>query len=234
MPHPYRHMLSVIEDNAHLISMVPVEELLRLGYEIGLQPDMEVLDLCCGYGTLLKVWREAFGIAGTGVDREKEFLDAGARRLQAHGIDRVRLICGDVTTWRDDARYDVVICSETIGSIGDTLALGARFLKPGGTLCYQKLYAKVSDPPQPLLDFDGEVLPLSELNRRFEALGWTLTAMAGDTPGMWERYAVHWCGRRNREQHADPAWIRLWNDMYFDYRRPYEGQAMFALKRSEE
>ena len=58
----YENMRCVMEDNAHLISMVPVEELLRFGYEVGLKPGMKVLDLCCGYGTVLKIWREAFGI----------------------------------------------------------------------------------------------------------------------------------------------------------------------------
>lgn len=34
----YENMRSIMEDNAHLISMVPVEDLLRFGYEIGLKP----------------------------------------------------------------------------------------------------------------------------------------------------------------------------------------------------
>ena len=231
---PYEQMLAVIEDNAHLISMVPVEELLRFGYEIGLKPGMRVLDLCCGYGTLLKVWRQAFGICGVGVDREKNFLDVGERRLQAQGVENVRLIHGDVTAYADETPYDVVICSETIGSIEDTLALGKTFLRPGGTLCYQKLYARIEEPPQELLDFDGEVLPLSELNRRFNDLGWYMTAMAGDTPGMWEHYVVNWCGKRDWENHADPAWIKTWYDMYFDYRREFEGQALFGLREIKE
>lgn len=58
----YSNYIYMLEDNAHLISMVPVEELVRFGYEIGLKEDRKVLDLCCGYGTLLKVWSEAFGI----------------------------------------------------------------------------------------------------------------------------------------------------------------------------
>ena len=156
----YQNMRCVMEDNAHLISMVPVEELLRFGYEIGLKPGMKVLDLCCGYGTVLKIWRESFDVYGVGVDREKSFLDIGAERLEKQGIDNVLLVHEDVTKYQDETQYDVVICSETIDSIKNTFSLGRRFLKPGGILCYQKLYAKVSDPPQELIDFDGEVLPL--------------------------------------------------------------------------
>lgn len=96
----YENMRCVMEDNAHLISMVPVEELLRFGYEVGLKPGMKVLDLCCGYGTVLKIWREAFGIYGVGVDREKSFLDIGTERLRKYGIDGVLLIHEDVTKYR--------------------------------------------------------------------------------------------------------------------------------------
>ena len=230
----YENMRCVMEDNAHLISMVPVEELLRFGYEVGLKPGMKVLDLCCGYGTVLKIWREAFGIYGVGVDREKSFLDIGTERLRKYGIDGVLLIHEDVTKYQDETQYDVVICSETIDSIEKTFLLGKQFLKPGGILCYQKLYAKVSEPPQELLDFDGEVLPLSALNRYFNDLGWYMTAMASDTLGMWEHYVVTWCGKRLWEDSADPAWIKTWYDMYFDYRRQYEGQAMFALREIKE
>ena len=230
----YQNMRRVMEDNAHLISMVPVEELLRFGYEIGLKPGMKVLDLCCGYGTVLKIWRETFDIYGVGVDREKSFLDIGTERLEKQGIDNVLLVHEDVTKYQDETQYDVVICSETIDSIENTFLLGKKFLKPGGTLCYQKLYAKVSEPPQELIDFDGEVLPLSALNRCFNDLGWYMTAMASDTPGMWEHYVVNWCGKRLWEEGADPAWIKTWYDMYFDYRRQYEGQALFGLREIKE
>ena len=55
-----------------------------------------------------------------------------------------------------------------------------------------------------------------------------------NTPGMWEHYVVNWCGKRLWEEGADPAWIKTWYDMYFDYRRQYEGQAMFALREIKE
>ena len=85
----YKNNLYMVEDNAHLISMVPVEELVRFGYEIGLNENCKVLDLCCGYGTLLKVWSETFGITGVGVDTCQEFLSIGRERLVKYGIEKV-------------------------------------------------------------------------------------------------------------------------------------------------
>lgn len=237
----YSHYVSMLEDNAHLISMVPVEELLRFGYELGLNENMKVLDLCCGYGTVLKVWSEAFGIEGVGIDLVEEFVSIGRERLKKSNIDKVTLIQGDVTVYQDTCKYDVVICSETIESIANTLSLGEKFLKPSGVLCYQKLYSKVMNPPQELIDFDEEVLPLSELNRVFNQLGYGMTAMASDTTGMWEHYVVNWSGKRDLirlKQEPDneqlKTWVAKWYNMYFDYRRPYEGQALFGLQRFPE
>ncbi len=237
----YSHYVSMLEDNAHLISMVPVEELLRFGYELGLKENMKVLDLCCGYGTVLKVWSEAFGIEGVGIDLVEEFVSIGRERLKKSNIDKVTLIQGDVTAYQDTCKYDVVICSETIENIANTLSLGEKFLKLGGVLCYQKLYSKVMNPPQELIDFDEEVLPLSELNRVFNQLGYGMTAMASDTTGMWEHYVVNWSGKRDLlrlKQEPDNEqlknWVTTWYNMYFDYRRQYEGQALFGLQRFPE
>ena len=237
----YKDYIKVLDDNAHLISMVPVEELLRFGYEIGLGENSMVLDLCCGYGTVLKVWSEAFGISGVGVDREGWFINVGKERLEKAGIDRIKLVCDDVTAYKDDGKYDVVICSETIGSISDTLNLGEKYLKKGGILAYHNVFSKIPDPPQELVDFDTAVLPLPEFMKIFKENGYYLIAMASDTAGAWERYVFFCCAKRDvlrlKENPADSEtkdWVDGWYEMYFKYRRPYEGQAMFGLTKISE
>ncbi|MBQ7715153.1 MAG: class I SAM-dependent methyltransferase [Clostridia bacterium] len=233
----YKDYIKTIDDNAHLISMVPVQELLRFAYEAGLNEESKVLDLCCGYGTLLKIWNEAFGINGVGVDRESYFINVGKERLEKSGADGVRLVCEEVTVYRDNEKYDVVICSETIGSIADTLKLGEKFLKTGGMLAYQKLYSKVAEPPEELVEFDYEVLPLSELNRIFNENGYYLTVIASDNDSTWEKYVTA-SNRGDIERLIkDPSDTDLredidyWYNMYFNYRRPYEGQALFGLRK---
>lgn len=234
----YKDYIKTLEDNAYLISMVPIEELLRFGYEIGLNQNSKVLDLCCGYGTVLKVWNEAFGITGVGVDRDRSYITNGNERLIKSEIESVRLVCEDVTTYQDDEKYDVVICSETIGSIRDTLSLGEKYLKEGGIIAYQKLYSKVANPPEELIEFDKEVFPLSKLNHIFNEAGYCMISMASDSDSAWERYVINWSGRndlnrlrRNPNDTGLREWIYKWYDMYFDYRRQYEGQALFGLQR---
>ena len=168
----------------------------------------------------------------------EEFLSVGRDRMQKNKISDIALICGDVTTYQDNEKYDVVICSETISSISETLLLGEKFLKAGGVLGYQKLYSKIENPPQELVDFDEEVLTLSELNDIFNQQGFQMISMASDNMGMWERYVLNWSGKRDLLQLSQNendknlrSWVQKWYNMYFKYRRQYEGQALFGLQR---
>ena len=113
-----------------------------------------------------------------------------------------------------------------------------KFLKKGGIIAYQKLYSKLANPPKELIEFDGEVLPLSQLNHIFNENGYCLISMASDNDSAWERYVINWSGKndinRLRENPSDTGlkeWIDKWYTMYFDYRRQYEGQALFGLQR---
>lgn len=233
----YKNRINEIEDNQHLISMVSVEEILRLGYELSLNKNSKILDLCCGYGTVLKVWREVFGISGTGVDICKDFIRIGRRRLSESEVYDVRLIHKDVTEYKDDVKYDVVICSETIHSIENTFKLGEKFLKKGGVLMYQKVFSTVENVPKELDEFDGGVYPLTKLNKIFNDLCYFITHFATGTVNDWNRY-YNWSVRRdvdklrkkpnNQEQRNR---IDYWNDIYFRYRMPYENQALFGLKK---
>lgn len=233
----YKSRINEIEDNQYLISMVPVEEILRLGYELGLNENSKVLDLCCGYGTVLKVWSEVFGISGIGVDICKDFIYTGKKRLRESNIDSIKLIHEDVTKYKDDTKYDIVICSETIESIENTFQLGEKFLKKGGALLYQKVFSTVENVPKELDEFDGGVYPLTKLNKIFNNVGYYITHFATGTENDWNRYFT-WSVRRdidklrkkpnNQEQQER---VEYWNYMHFKYRMPYENQALFGLQK---
>ena len=114
--------------------------------------------------------------------------------------------------------------------------MGEKFLKDGGILGYIGTYSKIPNPPKELMDFEGELLQLSELNKIFRELGYCLISMAGDTNAMWEHYAVNWHGGAKNAVEAlrkdiNDDWVNKWERMYFDYRRPYQGQALFGLEK---
>lgn len=233
----YESIIKKCEESSYLISMVSIEEIIRLGFSMGLNENSNVLDLCCGYGAVLKIWSEAFGIKGTGVDLDKNYITTGQKRLQEANITKVKLIHDNVTSYEDQTKYDVVICSETIDSIDKTIELGEKFLKERGVLVYCKTYSKVPNPPKELVEFEGELFTLNELHKKFNQLGYYITHMASDSNGDWERY-ITWETKRNisairnnPDAKGKKEWIDIWNKMYFDNRRPFEGQALFGLEK---
>ncbi|MDR1465118.1 MAG: class I SAM-dependent methyltransferase [Oscillospiraceae bacterium] len=225
------------EESGYLISMIPMERLVEMGREAGMGPQSTVLDLCCGYGEMLKLWHEAFGIRGLGVDQCEEFLQTGQRRLREAGISDISLRRGDVLKFKSQESYDFVSCTEIFGSYGETVDLRARHLRPGGKLLMGSRYAKTDPVPPELTEFEGETLPLARINAVVRARGWYMTGMASCTDAAWERY-VMWSARRHLaalRAHPDDtkarAWCDQWYEAYFGFRRACEGFAMFILEQ---
>jgi SAM-dependent methyltransferase len=101
-----------------------------------LQPDMEVLDLGCGVGTV------DFFIADkckyvVGVDISSKAIKMANKSRDVMGVNNATFICGDVTELDFRDKFDFVICSEVIEHINDYLLLMLSintYLKKGGLL----------------------------------------------------------------------------------------------------
>ena len=184
----------------------------------------------------MKVWNEAFGITGVGVDICKEFIYLGKRRLKNCNVSGIELIHKDVTRYSDKTKYDIVICSETIDTIENTFQLGEKFLKKDGILFYQRVFSNVQDVPKELDEFDCGVYSLTKLNKIFNDLGYFITHFATGTENDWNRYYTRSVRRdvaklcKNPKNEQLKQRIDYWNYMQFKYRMPYENQALFGLK----
>ncbi len=230
-------ILSDISENQYLISMTPAEQLVRLGYEAGMSRDAAVLDLCCGYGAMLGIWREAFGVRGVGVDICHEFITEGRKRLLEMGVDGVTLLEADAQTWTCDERFDFVSLSgEDFGGFSGTIHFLQKFAKPNGKLIIGTRYSKTETPPRELVEFEGETLSLGQMNRIVRENGYFITSMATETHAEWERY-IMWSARRNLARlRAEPGnaahreWCEKWYDTYFGFRREYEGYVTMVIE----
>ena len=233
----YKDIIKKWDESKYIINITSIENLIHTGISLGLNEKSKVLDLCCGYGTMLKIWSEAFGINGVGVDRCDDFINKGISRLAQAGINRINLIKNDVLIYEDEQKYDVVSCTETIESINATLELMEKFIKPGGNLVYCHVYSKIPSPPQELIDFEGEMPTLDELYKIFREKGYYIVGMISDTVADWDRYITSDSKQSLIDLRSNPnniklsEWIDKWYHMYFNFRRPYEGQAMFVLEK---
>ena len=226
------------EDEKYLINMVSAEDIIRIGFNIGLCENSRVLDLCCGYGTMLKIWNEAFGISGVGVDRVSGFIETGRSRLSD---DRIKLLCGDVLRYADDNLYDVVVCTELSCGLFADFNEGIKFLEnfllPKGTIVFGRLFSELPNPPQELIDFDGFIPTLSEIYTEVRQCGYLLTSMASGERASWERYITRDAKLSLEKLHQNPgdaehtAWTDKWYNMYFNFRRPFESWGLFGIEK---
>ncbi|MDD4494696.1 MAG: methyltransferase domain-containing protein [Eubacteriales bacterium] len=239
----YKQIINVCEESKYLISMVPVERVIEFGWQIGLNDSTSMLDFCCGYGEMLKLWSEAFNITGIGIDRENSFIEAGTLRLKS---DRIKLVTGDIFKHNFEEKYDVVVCTElSSGSPGhrlfesfaDGITFLEQFVKSKGKLVFGRLFSKQPNPPQELIDFDGDLPTLDKIYTEIKQCGYYITAMVSDTSAQWERY-IMWSAKRDLERlRQNPndeytaAWLDKWYRIYFEHRRQYEGWGMFAIEK---
>lgn len=234
----YKAIINDIDSGQHLISMTSVEKIVEIGYTTGMNSSSTVLDLCCGYGEMLKIWNEAFGIKGTGVDIYPEFIDEGEKRLKAAEINDISLVCADILTWETEKKYDFACLSgEEFGGIEGTIHLLENYVKPEGKLIIGTRFSRVDNPPAELVEFEGETLSLKDIYTIYFENGYFVTSMATDTHHEWERY-IMWSARRNLASYKsypeDPGrfdWCKKWYETYFGFRREYEGYGTFVIEK---
>lgn len=234
----YQDLIKKYEEEKCFINMVSADDIIRFGCSIRLNEKSRVLDLCCGYGTMLKIWSEIFGVSGIGVDRDASFIETGRLRLPDN---RVSLICGDVLQYTDADKYDVVVCTELSTGLFDSFQKGIAFLeqfiKPEGTLVFGRLFSEISEPPQELIDFDGDLPTLHEIYNETRQNRYLITSMVSASNASWERYIMRDNKnslerlRQNPQDTKWSSWTDKWSRIYFNLRRPYEGWALFGIEK---
>ena len=129
------------------------------------------------------------------------------------------------------------LSGEDFGGFQSTIELLEKFVKPNGKLIIGTRYSKVKVPPKELIEFEGETLTLTEINRIIRSKDYYITSMSADTQADWERY-IMWSAKRHlndlrQTQESQPLreWCDKWYDMYFNYRRPYEGYVTVVIEK---
>ena len=104
--------------------------------DLGIEPDTEVVDLCCGDGLftapLARMVRHVIAI-----DIDPEMLDAARAKVAAAGVANCEFVAGDAYAIADLVRrpVDFVLMANTFHGVPDKLRLAravAAILKPGG------------------------------------------------------------------------------------------------------
>jgi len=111
----------------------------RLLVRAGVEAGHHVIDLGCGGGDVARLAADAVGPTGVviGVDRSREAV--AAARARTADRPQVRVVVGELDTWRPDAPADAVIGRFVLMHQRDPVALLARargWVRPGGVVAF--------------------------------------------------------------------------------------------------
>ena len=150
----------------------------------------------------------------------------------------------DVLTYTDKLKYDAVVCTElSEGLFIDFLkgiAFLEQFVKHDGTIVFGKMFSEIKNPPQELIDFDGELPTLHDIYCEVRRYGYLITSMTSASDVSWERYIMRDSKLTLAKLHQNPddmilsEWTDKWHRTYYNYRRPYENWALFGINKTNE
>ncbi|WP_035847211.1 SAM-dependent methyltransferase [Kitasatospora azatica] len=168
--------------------------------KLGLEPGMRLLDVGCGWGSLVLHAAEHYGVQAVGVSISAEQVALARERVEAAGLaDRVEIRLQD---YREipDGPYDA------ISSVGMAEHVGAeqyrvyaeglyRLLTPGGRLLNHQIARRPSLPGEPYVPSafisryvfpDGELAPIGSTVSLLEEAGFEVR----DVESLREHYAL--------------------------------------------
>ncbi|MDO5034530.1 MAG: class I SAM-dependent methyltransferase [Actinomycetaceae bacterium] len=146
-------------------------------YRTFLAPDMKVLEIGCGPGTVTK------HIAGScrelvATDFSNKMVEQARKRVAAENTEF--LTASAYSLPFPDASFDAVVASNMLHVVSDpeaVLAEAARVLRPGGALLLSTFVlgskrAKAIEPVLKIVGGGKELWNLSQLAQMFRGLGW--------------------------------------------------------------
>ncbi len=183
--------------------------------KLRLQPGQRLLDLGCGWGGLVILAAERYGVDATGITLSEPQAQLANQRIREAGLEnRCRVQVLDYREIDADGYFDALASVGMFEHVGSALLpayfqQARRLLKPGGVFLNHGIAMRATDAPPSLPDFnstyvfpDGELLPINATLHAAEETGFEVR----DVESLREHYAKtlqRWV--RNLEAHHDEA-----------------------------
>jgi cyclopropane-fatty-acyl-phospholipid synthase len=194
--------------------------------KLALEPGMRLLDVGCGWGSLVIHAAETYGVRAVGITLSAEQARLARERITERGLaDRVEIRVAD---YRDtsDGPYDAISSvgmAEHVGraQLGTYASTLLALLRPGGRLLNHAIARRPGPVPSPRRSFlwryvfpDGELQPVNVHVGAIEDAGFEVR----DVEALREHYALtlrHWVGNLERSWDeattlVTPGRARVW------------------------
>jgi SAM-dependent methyltransferase len=232
----------------HSIQNPTSEEKLDLAIRYcAVRDGMQVLDIGCGKGWLLRRLAQQFDIRATGLEINPAFAAEARRLAAAQNLgDRIHIVEGPALEFRPEpASFDVVMCigaSFALGGFEPALDWMARAAKRGGAIALGEVFARELPYPPEVPRGGRAALDYPERSlwttiETIRAHGMPLRGLVEASSDDWDRYhSLHWQaamdwalenpGQPDAARLNDPAMMR--RNVELD--RRHSGWAIFVAR----
>ncbi len=240
----FLEMFSIAERGMELLNPTSPEKIVAAGEALGLAPETRLIEFGCGYGEVLAIWAERFGIRGDGVELRTDAVERARSKLAERGLaDRLTIHESDGAAFAfEEHAYDVAACigaSFIWGGFTATLDALKRAMRPGGRIAVGEPYWLHTEVPAPYLHSMAGFLTEKEILEASRAAGLTVAGVVRASHDDWDRYVsgnlrglLAWL--RENPDHPERAdvlgFLTRWQDDYLPYEREHVGWAIYVLE----
>ena len=235
-------LVNISERYMEIINPSTPEKILTIGKILGVGQDSRIIDFGCGYGEVLALWAERFGISGIGIDIREHVCNRAQNKMHKRRMaERIEIVCANAAEYPFEKHgFDVALCigaSFIWGGYRPTIRAMKKAIRTGGKLVIGEPYWLKGDVPseyseQQAVHTEYELLQITR--EEGVDLEYVMRASHDD----WDRYeAGNWYGliRWIEENPDHPERQDVINhlhnaqDEYLRYEREYLGWAMYIL-----
>ncbi len=238
----FLELKDISERCLELVNPTSPEKILTVGRVLGLKEGDRVIDFGSGYGEMLALWAQHFGISGIGIDLREKACERARRKMAEDGLaDRIQIVCGNAAEYPFEAHaFDAAACigaSFIWNGYRPALRKLKEAIKPNGKVAIGEPYWRTTAVP-PEYSRNETVHTEYELLRiaREERFDFEYVVRAGHDD--WDHYeAGNWRGlvrwidenpdHPERQQVIEH--LHQSQDEYTRYAREYFGWAIYVL-----
>jgi len=238
-------LYNISERYMEILNPSSPEKILTVGEILGVGQDSRIIDFGCGFGELLALWAERFGVSGIGIDIREHACDRAKARMEKRGLsERVKIVCTNGRDYPFERRsFDAALCIGATfiwGGYRQTIQAMKEAIHSGGKLAIGEVYWLKENVPKEYLEttapsgtmFEHELLQVT----REEGFDIEYIVRASDDD--WARYStgnwlglLRWIDENPEHPERQEVIDHLHKDQeeYLRYEREYLGWAMYIL-----
>lgn len=232
----------IAERYIELINPLSAEKVIQAGRYLCLSSNSRVIDFGCGYGEILALWTEQFGVKGIGVEIRDHAVERARKKMIIRGLaSTIQIIHADGAAYDFEKQaFDAASCigaSFIWNGFEPTLVALKTAIKPGGRVLIGEPYWK-NNHVAPEYQGNHEIHTELELMDIAHKHSMNIEYLIRSSDDDWAHYeASNWQGLIAwLEEHPDHPekgevveWLRKTQDDYFRFGRDYLGWALYIL-----